>query len=169
MSGGSRAGQVGHLLLVVQFAVELLVAIEAGRLQGLLAGRTLDALLMPQAVVQAQQEPVRNDSLAPFTHRLGGRGSACGKDPGQGWVRERWMGRQTGHRMDGGSHSFRLPPAGWWVGGGRGVCGVLLRDPVGTCALGELRGGNIVHNFVPFRKTAAEPQLGERAIVRNGY
>lgn len=45
------------------------------------------------------------------------------------------------------------------------MCGVLLRDPVGTCALGELRGANNALNFVPFRKTAAEPQLGEMAIV----
>ena len=48
---------------------------------------------------------------------------------------------------------------------GRGVCGALLRDPGGTCALGELRGGDITPNFVPLGKAAAEPQLGERAIV----
>lgn len=123
VSSGSRTGQGGHLLLVVQFAVELLVTIEAGGLQGLLAGRALDTLLVPQAVVQAQQEPVRNDSLAPFTHRLRGRGSACGNDPGQGWVRERWMERRTGRRMDGGSHSFRFPTQAGGSGEGGGCAG----------------------------------------------
>lgn len=133
VSSGSRTGQGGHLLLVVQFAVELLVTIEAGGLQGLLAGRALDALLVPQAVVQAQQEPVRNDSLAPFTHGLRGRGSACGNDPGQGWVRERWMGRRTGHGMDGGSHSFRFPTqaGGSEEGGGcAGCCSGIRWGPV---------------------------------------
>lgn len=113
----------GHLLLVVQLAVELLVAVEAGGLQGLLAGRALDALLMPQAVVQAQQEPVRNDSLAPFAHRLGGRGSACGEGPGgPGWVE----GEVDGE-TDGAKDGRRIPllsssPTQAGGSGGAGGC-----------------------------------------------
>lgn len=47
-----------HLLLVVVLAVELLVPVEAGGLQGLFAGGALHALLMPEAVVEPQQKPV---------------------------------------------------------------------------------------------------------------
>lgn len=92
---GAHQGAEGDLLLIVQLAVELLVPIEAGGLQGLLAGCTLDTLLMPQAVVEAQQEPIRNDSLAPFAHRLRGRGSACGEGVGDGGG---WRKKQTGRR-----------------------------------------------------------------------
>lgn len=70
-----------HLLLVVVLAVNLLVAVEAGGLQGLLAGRTLHTLLMPEAVVETQQEAVGDDALAALTHRLGARGSSCNSDP----------------------------------------------------------------------------------------
>lgn len=41
-----------NLLLVVVLAVELLVPVEAGGLQGLFAGGALHALLMPEAVVE---------------------------------------------------------------------------------------------------------------------
>lgn len=113
LTGGTRR----HLLLIVQLAVELLVAVEAGGLQGLLAGRTLDALLVPQAVVEAQQEPVRNNALAPFTHRLGGRGSAYRKDPGAG------VGGGRGGRGDGpreGRTEDRAAPASPVQAGGSG-------------------------------------------------
>lgn len=165
--GGLTEGSGGHLLLVVQLAVELLVAVEAGGLQGLLAGRALDALLMPQAVVQAQQEPVRNNSLAPFAHRLGGRGSACGKGPGgRGGWRETWMGRRDRPRDGQRIPLLSLSPCRLE---GPGACGALRRDSGGTRAIGELRGEDIAPNFVPLGKAAAEPRLGKRAIVRNRY
>lgn len=60
---------------------------------------------------------------------------------------------------------LRLPPRRL-AGRGRGVYGALLRDPRRTRALGELREGDVAPNFVPLGKAAAaEPQLGERAIV----
>ena len=52
-----------HLLLVVKLAVELLVPVEAGGLQGLFAGGALHALLMPEAVVEPQQKPIGDDPL----------------------------------------------------------------------------------------------------------
>lgn len=66
----------GHLLFVVVLAVELLVAVEAGGLQGLFAGRALHALLVPEAVVEPQQKPVRDDPLTALADRLGAHCSA---------------------------------------------------------------------------------------------
>lgn len=66
----------GHLLLIVILAVELLVPVEAGGLQGLFAGGTLNALLMPEAVVEPQQKPVRDDPLTALADRLGAHSSA---------------------------------------------------------------------------------------------
>ncbi|KAK2084091.1 hypothetical protein P7K49_037124 [Saguinus oedipus] len=57
-------------LLIVIFAVEFLVPVEAGGLQGLFAGGTLHALLMPEAVVEPQQKPVQDDLLTALTDRL---------------------------------------------------------------------------------------------------
>lgn len=57
-------------------AVELLVPIEAGGLQGLFAGGTLHALLVPEAVVEPQQKPVRDDPLTALADRLGAHRSA---------------------------------------------------------------------------------------------
>lgn len=71
-----RAPRRGHLLLVVILAVELLVPVEAGGLQGLFAGGTLHALLMPEAVVEPQQKPVRDDPLTALADRLGAHRSA---------------------------------------------------------------------------------------------
>lgn len=66
----------GHLLLIVILAVELLVPVEAGGLQGLFAGGTLHALLMPEAVVEPQQKPIRDDPLTALTDRLRAHRSA---------------------------------------------------------------------------------------------
>lgn len=69
-----------HLLLVVIFAVELLVPVEAGGLQGLFAGGALHALLVPEAVVEPQQKPVRDDPLTALADRLGAHRSAYGSN-----------------------------------------------------------------------------------------
>lgn len=66
-----------HLLLVVVLAVELLVPVEAGGLQGLFAGGALHALLVPEAVVEPKQKPVRDDPLTALADRLGAHRSAC--------------------------------------------------------------------------------------------
>lgn len=72
---GAR-GRRGHLLLVVILAVELLVPVEARGLQGLFAGGALHALLVPEAVVEPQQKPVRDDPLTALADRLGAHRSA---------------------------------------------------------------------------------------------
>ena len=66
----------GHLLLIIILAVELLVPVEAGGLQRLFAGGTLHALLMPEAVVEPQQKPIRDDPLAALADRLRAHRSA---------------------------------------------------------------------------------------------
>lgn len=70
------SGRRQHLLLVVVLAVQLLVPVEAGGLQGFFAGGALHALLMPEAIVEPQQKPVRDDPLTAFTDRLGAHRSA---------------------------------------------------------------------------------------------
>lgn len=65
-----------HLLLVVELAVELLVPVEAGGLQGLFAGGALHALLMPEAVVEPQQKPIGDDPLTALADRLRAHRSA---------------------------------------------------------------------------------------------
>lgn len=74
--GWRVSGRRKHLLLVVVLAVKLLVPVEAGGLQGFFAGGALHALLMPEAVVEPQQKPVRDDPLTAFTDRLGAHRSA---------------------------------------------------------------------------------------------
>lgn len=80
LAAGARVGGAlrrrDHLLLVVILAVELLVPVEAGGLQGLFAGGALHALLMPEAVVEPQQKPVRDDPLTALADRLGAHRSA---------------------------------------------------------------------------------------------
>lgn len=66
----------GHLLLIIILAVELLVPVEAGGLQRLFAGGTLHALLMPEAVVEPQQKPIRDDPLTALADRLRAHRSA---------------------------------------------------------------------------------------------
>lgn len=70
------SGRRKHLLLVVVLAVKLLVPVEAGGLQGLFAGGALHTLFMPEAVVESQQKPVRDDPLTAFADRLGAHRSA---------------------------------------------------------------------------------------------
>lgn len=72
---GAR-GRRGHLLLVVILAIELLVPVEARGLQGLFAGGALHALLVPKAVVEPQQKPVRDDPLTALADRLRAHRSA---------------------------------------------------------------------------------------------
>lgn len=72
----------GHLLLVVVLAIELSVPVEAGGLQGLFAGGALHALLVPEAVVEPQQKPVRDDPLAALADRPGARRSAYSSNKG---------------------------------------------------------------------------------------
>lgn len=74
--GWRVSGRRKHLLLVVVLAVKLLVPVEAGGLQGFFAGGTLHALFMPEAVVEPQQKPVRDDPLTAFADRLGAHRSA---------------------------------------------------------------------------------------------
>lgn len=54
MWGRGALPQRGHLLLIVILAVELLVPVETGGLQGLFTGGALHTLLMPEAVVEPQ-------------------------------------------------------------------------------------------------------------------
>lgn len=72
--------KTADLLLVVQAAVKLLLPVEAAALQGFSAGGAAHAPLVPQAVVQAQQEPLRDDASAAFAHRARPGGSPC-NDP----------------------------------------------------------------------------------------
>lgn len=74
--GCGARGRRGHLLLVVILAIELLVPVEARGLQGLFAGGALHALLVPEAVVEPQQKPVRDDPLTALADRLGAHRSA---------------------------------------------------------------------------------------------
>lgn len=163
-SGGKGKGTRGrHSLLVVQLAVELLVSVEAGGVQGLLARRALHAALVPQAVVEAQEEAVGDDPLAPLAHGAGRRGSACGMGP---------VAAPGGRERTKGAAAAASPR----VGEGLGVLGGPRggEESVRRCsqlrgwarALGELRGRGISPDFVPFGKAAAEPRLGEMADVR---
>lgn len=163
-SGGKGKGTRGrHSLLVVQLAVELLVSVEAGGVQGLLARRALHAALVPQAVVEAQEEAVGDDPLAPLAHGAGRRGSACGMGP---------VAAPGGRERTKGAAAAASPR----VGEGLGVLGGPRggEESVRRCsrlrgwarALGELRGRGISPDFVPFGKAAAEPRLGEMAVVR---
>lgn len=56
------------LLLVVVFAVEFLVSGVAAHGERLLTHRALHTLLVPRAVVHAQEETVRDGSVTSFTH-----------------------------------------------------------------------------------------------------
>lgn len=60
------------LLLVVVFAVEFLVSGVAAHGEKLLTHRALQTLLVPRAVVHAQEEAVRDGSVTSFTHTLMG-------------------------------------------------------------------------------------------------
>lgn len=58
------------LLLVVVFAVEFVISGVAAHGEKLLTHRALQALLVPRAVVHAQEEAIRDRSVTSFTHTL---------------------------------------------------------------------------------------------------
>lgn len=162
-SGGKGKGTRGrHSLLIVQLAVELLVSVEAGGVQGLLARRALHAALVPQAVVEAQEEAVGDDPLAPFAHGAGRRGSACGMG---------LVAAPGGRERTEGVAAAASPRVGKGLGvsggprGGEESARRCSRLRGWARALGELRGRGIGPDFVPFGKAAVEPRLGEMAVV----
>lgn len=97
---------------------------------------------MPQAVVEAQQEPVRNNSLAPFAHRLGGRGSACGEGAGSrgGW-REKRTGRRPGEGWTEDPAAFASLERAGGSGESGGVQGAASGSGGGPVPQGSSGGG----------------------------
>lgn len=58
------------LLLVVVFAVEFVISGVAARGETLLTHRALQALLVPRAVVHAQEEAITDRCVTSFTHTV---------------------------------------------------------------------------------------------------